>query len=133
MALLGLAALLVFTAFEEGVTFFYSPSDLAARKAPDGRALRLGGLVEEGSLVRGNGVEVRFRITDLEEAIAVSYVGILPDLFREGQGVIALGRIEPDGVFHANEVLAKHDETYMPPEVAEVLKQSGHWEDAADR
>ena len=99
-----------------------------AGKAPQGRALRLGGLVEEGSVERGeDGLTVQFRVTDLAEAVPVTYKGILPDLFREGQGVVVQGSLNGSGVFQADEVLAKHDETYMPPEVAEALKASGQW------
>ena len=122
------AAALVLTAFEDNLVFFYSPSDMQAGKAPKGRALRLGGLVEEGSVQRGDdGLTVQFRVTDLAEAVPVTYKGILPDLFREGQGVVVQGRLNGGGVFQADEVLAKHDENYMPPEVAEALKESGQW------
>lgn len=121
---------LVVLAFQDNLVFFYSPSDLEAGKAPAGRALRLGGLVEEDSLERqGDGLTVEFRVTDLAHAVAVSYTGILPDLFREGQGVIVQGRLDPGGRFLADEVLAKHDESYMPPEVADALKRSGHWQE----
>ena len=122
------AAALVLTAFQENILFFYSPSDLAENSAPPGRAFRLGGLVEEDSVVRKNGgLTVAFRVTDLSHAVPVSFTGILPDLFREGQGVVVLGKLTADGVFYADEVLAKHDETYMPPEVADALKKSGQW------
>ncbi len=132
MLLLGGAVALVLTAFEEGVTFFYSPSDLKAQGAPPGRTIRLGGLVEEGSVRRlEDGVTIEFVVTDLAESISVRYRGIPPDLFREGQGVVTAGVLGPDGVFTAQEVLAKHDETYMPPEVAEALKKSGQWRDGA--
>ncbi len=127
MLALSAAAALVLTAFEENLVFFYSPSDILAGKAPNGRALRLGGLVEEGSVQRGSGLEVQFRVTDLAEAVPVAYKGILPDLFREGQGVVVQGRLNRSGLFQADEVLAKHDENYMPPEVAEALKKSGQW------
>ena len=122
------AAALVLTAFQENILFFYSPSDLAAERAPPARAFRLGGLVEEDSVVREDGgLKVGFKITDLSHSVPVAYTGILPDLFREGQGVVVLGKLSDDGVFHADEVLAKHDETYMPPEVADALKKSGQW------
>ena len=121
------AAALVLTAFEDNLVFFYSPTDILEGKAPQGRALRLGGLVEEGSVQRGSGLEVQFRVTDLAEAVPVAYKGILPDLFREGQGVVVQGRLNRSGLFQADEVLAKHDENYMPPEVAEALKKSGQW------
>lgn len=128
LALFGAAAL-VLNAFEENLLFFYSPSDVHAEKAPPDRAFRLGGLVEEGSLERlSDGKTVRFRVTDGAEAIAVTYSGILPDLFREGQGVVTQGRLGADGEFRADEVLAKHDENYMPKEVADALKAQGHWQ-----
>jgi len=122
------AAALVLTAFQENLMFFYSPSDVAAKAAPPGRAFRLGGLVEEESVERQAGsLAVAFRVTDFDHSVPVTYEGILPDLFREGQGVIAEGRLGPDGVFVADGILAKHDENYMPPEVAEALKKSGQW------
>lgn len=126
LALLGIAAALVLSALEESIVFFHSPSELAAAEALTDRRLRVGGLVEEGSVTQA-GATVTFRITDLANTVAVAYTGILPDLFREGQGVVAEGRMEK-GVFVADQVLAKHDETYMPPEVAEALKQSGQWQ-----
>ena len=128
MLALFVAAGLALSAFEDTLVFFYSPSDIIADQPPAGRAVRLGGLVEEGSLERSaGGTEIRFRVTDLTRSITVSYAGILPDLFREGQGVVAEGSLDADGVFRARHVLAKHDETYMPPEVAEALKKSGRW------
>ncbi|MDH3918406.1 MAG: cytochrome c maturation protein CcmE [Rhodospirillales bacterium] len=127
LSLFGLATGLVLAAFDEGVTYFYSPTDLVEKQVPQGRMLRIGGLVEEESLVRGEGLTVTFRVTDLAESVPVQYSGILPDLFREGQGVVAVGKLEQDGVFVASEVLAKHDENYMPPEAAEALKKSGQW------
>ena len=124
------AAALVLTAFEDEIVFFYSPSDLAEQKTPPDRAFRLGGLVEEGSFSKGeDGLTVNFRITDLANATPVSYKGILPDLFREGQGVVTEGQLGADGVFVAREVLAKHDENYMPKEVADALKDAGHWQE----
>ena len=128
LGLLGLAATLVLSAFEENIVFFYSPTDIAGKKIADGRRIRIGGLVEEGSVEKQAGAVVRFRVTDLTTTLQVSYKGLLPDLFREGQGVVAEGRLE-GGVFKADEVLAKHDETYMPPEVADALKKSGQWKD----
>jgi cytochrome c-type biogenesis protein CcmE len=122
------AAALVLTAFEENLVFFYSPSDLAEKSVPPGRPVRLGGLVEEGSIERPDGLTVHFRVTDLSQSTPVVYEGLLPDLFREGQGVVTEGMLGPDGVFVASEVLAKHDETYMPPEVVEALKKSGQWQ-----
>ncbi len=126
LSFLGLATGLVLAAFDEGITYFYSPSDLVERPVPEGRMLRVGGLVEEGSVIRGEGLTVAFRVTDLAHAVPVQYSGILPDLFREGQGVVAMGTLGQDGVFRASEVLAKHDETYMPPEAADALKRAGH-------
>jgi cytochrome c-type biogenesis protein CcmE len=129
---LGSATALSLAAFRDNLVFFVSPSDLASKAAP-GRTVRLGGLVQAGSLHRGSeGGEptARFTVTDGRSSVEVSYKGILPDLFREGQGVVALGTLEPDGDFRAQEVLAKHDETYMPKEVAEALKRSGHWNPA---
>jgi cytochrome c-type biogenesis protein CcmE len=122
------AAVLVVFALRDNVLFFYSPSDLATRPVPAGQSFRIGGLVENGSVVREQGLNVRFVVTDGKNSVPVRYSGVLPDLFREGQGVVALGTREPDGTFAAREVLAKHDETYMPPEVVDALKRSGHWE-----
>jgi cytochrome c-type biogenesis protein CcmE len=131
---LGTATALTLSAFQDNLVFFYSPTDLAAKEKelPPGRLFRLGGLVEPGSIDRASGsgaVEVRFRVTDLNRAVPVVYAGILPDLFREGQGVVANGTLGTDGVFRARELLAKHDENYMPPEVAEALKKSGQWKE----
>jgi cytochrome c-type biogenesis protein CcmE len=129
MVLLSGAVALVLAALDENLSYFYSPSDIA--EAPQGRAIRLGGLVEEDSVERqADGVTVTFRITDMANSIAVTYQGLLPDLFSEGQGVITEGTLGPDGVFLAREVLAKHDETYMPREVADALKKSGQWKGA---
>ena len=127
LGLLGVAAALVLSAFDEAIVFFRSPTELVEKPEIGDRRLRVGGLVEEGSVERGGGADVRFRITDLENAVPVLYTGILPDLFREGQGVVAEGRME-DGVFVADGILAKHDENYMPPEVADALKKSGQWQ-----
>ncbi len=127
MGLLAAAAALMLSAFEDNIVFFYSPTEVLAKKLGADRRVRIGGLVEDGSVEKA-GIEVKFRVTDLAAAIPVTYTGILPDLFREGQGVVAEGRFV-DGVFHADEVLAKHDETYMPPEVAEALKKSGRWQE----
>lgn len=125
---LGGATALVLTAFQDSLVFFYSPSELAAKPPAPDRRVRIGGLVEAGSLEK-NGQDVRFRITDTARSVIVTYRGLLPDLFREGQGVVAQGTLAADGSFRANEVLAKHDETYMPPEVAEALKKSGRWKE----
>lgn len=126
LVVLGAAAALVLNAFEENLVFFYSPSDLAAKPVPEGRAIRVGGLVQEGS-VQKTGLDVTFGITDGARTVTASYHGVLPDLFREGQGVVTRGILQPDGSFKAEEVLAKHDENYMPPEVVEALKKSGEW------
>jgi len=127
LGLLASAAALALIAFRDSIVFFYSPTEILAKSLPADQRIRVGGLVEEGSLERAAGGTVRFRITDLAEAVAVTYTGILPDLFREGQGVVAGGRFQ-DGLFRADEVLARHDENYMPPEVADALKKSGQWE-----
>jgi len=126
MLLLGAATALVLTAFEDNLVFFYSPTDLETKTVEEGRRFRLGGLVEEGS-VEKDGETIRFAVTDMNASVPVVYTGILPDLFREGQGVVTEGHLGPDGTFQAAEVLAKHDENYMPPEVADALKQSGQW------
>ncbi len=126
MVLLSGAVALVLAALDENLSYFYDPSNIS--EAPPGRSIRLGGLVEEGSVARqADGVTVTFRVTDTANSIAVTYKGLLPDLFREGQGVITEGTLGADGVFVAREVLAKHDETYMPREVADALKKSGQW------
>jgi cytochrome c-type biogenesis protein CcmE len=130
MLLLGVAAALVLYAMNDTLVFFYSPSELAAKQIPAGRTLRVGGLVETGSVARdADGATIHFRVTDTAQAVPVTYKGILPDLFREGQGVVAEGTMGPDGVFVASEVLAKHDENYMPKEVVEALKKSGRWQE----
>jgi len=127
LAGLGIAAALVLNAFQSNLVFFLTPSQVAANEAPRDRNFRIVGLVEAGSVARDrDGLTVRFRVTDTAKTIPVIYIGILPDLFREGKGVVAQGRIGSDGVFQAKEVLAKHDENYMPPEAAEALKKAGH-------
>ncbi len=129
MVLLSGAVALVLAALDENLSYFYDPSNIA--EAPPGRSIRLGGLVEEGSVERqADGVTVTFRVTDMANSIDVTYKGLLPELFREGQGVLSEGALGPDGVFVAGEVLAKHDETYMPREVADALKKSGQWKGA---
>ncbi|MHC5654259.1 cytochrome c maturation protein CcmE [Stappia sp.] len=125
---LAVAVGLILFALNDQIVFFQSPSDIVAKSVPEGQRIRLGGLVEEGSVERSKNAEVRFAVTDTVERVNVVYVGLLPDLFREGQGVVAEGRMEPDGVFHADNVLAKHDETYMPKEVADALKDKGVWQ-----
>ena len=132
MALLGAAATLALIAFRDNIVFFYSPTEVAEKKIADGRRIRIGGLVEEGSVRKQPGAVVVFRLTDLNTSIPVQYKGLLPDLFREGQGIVAEGRLE-NGEFRAEEVLAKHDETYMPPEVADALKKSGNWQQMGAR
>ncbi len=123
VAVLGIAAYLILSAFQQNLVFFFSPSDVVAQKAPSGRAFRIGGLVEPGSVKR-DGVTVSFKVTDTANTIPVVYQGILPDLFKEGKGVVAQGKIGPDGMFHASEVLAKHDENYMPPDAAHAIEQA---------
>ncbi|WP_446830111.1 cytochrome c maturation protein CcmE [Candidatus Foliamicus sp.] len=121
------ATALVLAAFEQNLLYFYTPTQIAQGEAPSGQRLRVGGLVEQGSIRRAPGsLQVQFDVTDLEQTITVAYSGVLPDLFREGQGVVAHGMVEAGGLFRADEVLAKHDENYMPPEVAEMLEQRGH-------
>ena len=122
VAVVGVAAALVLNAFQSNLVFFYSPSQIASKEAPTGRTFRLGGLVEAGSVKR-DGVSVSFVVTDTARSVPVRYNGILPDLFKEGKGVVAQGQLK-DGTFEAREVLAKHDENYMPPEAAEALKRA---------
>jgi cytochrome c-type biogenesis protein CcmE len=127
LAGLAVAAALVLNAFRSNLVFFFTPTQVSEHEAPRDRAFRVGGLVEAGSVAREkDGLTVRFRVTDTAKAIPVVFVGILPDLFREGKGVVAQGRLGPDGIFKASEVLAKHDENYMPPEAAEALRKAGH-------
>ncbi len=131
---LGSASALALSAFSGNLVFFISPSEIAAKAPSPGRVFRLGGLVEAGSVrhatVDGH-PEAVFRVTDGRAAVRVDYAGVLPDLFREGQGIVALGAVAPDGSFRASEVLAKHDENYMPKEVVEALKKSGRWNPGA--
>ena len=126
----GAAGLAVF-ALQDNVLFFYSPTDVVdhPEKVPTGRVFRIGGLVQNGSVQRDTGLDVKFVVTDGKNAVPVNYSGVLPDLFREGQGVVALGMRDSAGVFKASEVLAKHDETYMPPEVVDALKRAGKWKE----
>ncbi len=126
LVLLAAATALVLSAFKENIVFFYSPTDLTEKKIPLDRRIRVGGLVEKGS-IKKSGIITTFRITDNANVIKATYTGILPDLFREGKGVVAEG-VMAGGIFKADEVLAKHDENYMPPEVAAALKKSGQWE-----
>ena len=125
IAAVAVAAALVLNAFQSNLVFFFSPSQVIAKEAPQGRAFRIGGLVEPGSLKRENdSLTVRFRVTDTAQTIPVVYTGLLPDLFKEGKGVVAQGTLQPDGTFRATEVLAKHDENYMPPEAKSALEQA---------
>jgi cytochrome c-type biogenesis protein CcmE len=127
LAALGVAATLVLNAFQSNLVFFFSPTQVAAQEAPRDRAFRIGGLVTPGSLQRApDGLTVRFEVTDTAKTVPVAYTGLLPDLFKEGKGVVAQGRLGPDGVFHADQVLAKHDENYMPPEAADALEKAKH-------
>jgi cytochrome c-type biogenesis protein CcmE len=122
---LGIAVGLVLNAFQSNLVFFFTPSQVAAKEAPTDRTFRIGGMVEAGSVKRHtDGLTVTFRVTDTAKTIDVIYTGVLPDLFREGKGVVAQGRLGPDGVFKAGEVLAKHDENYMPPEAAHAIEQA---------
>jgi len=127
LTVLAVATGLVLYAMRDSFVFFYTPSEVAEMAIGPGTRFRLGGLVETGSVVRGDGTTIRFVITDQSKTIPVTYTGILPDLFREGQGVVADGMFEADGGFHADYILAKHDENYMPPELAEKLKAQGVW------
>lgn len=132
-AVLGLAATLILNAFEDSLVFFYSPTDLVTKQdIPKDRLIRIGGLVVKGSILR-KGPEVNFTVTDTVHKLNVVYHGILPDLFREGQGVVAQGRMGAKGTFEAREVLAKHDETYMPREVADAIKRSGQWKESGGK
>jgi cytochrome c-type biogenesis protein CcmE len=125
LSAIAVAAGLILTAFQQNLVFFFTPSQVAAHEAPQGKTFRIGGMVEKGSLARQpDGLTVRFTVTDTAKSIPVTYRGALPDLFREGKGVVAQGRIGADGVFHASEILAKHDENYMPPEAAEAVKRA---------
>ena len=129
LAVLAVAAALVLNAMRDSIVFFSTPSMVAEKHVPAGRRFRLGGLVQTGSLVRGDNLAVTFRVADGSAELPVSYKGILPDLFREGQGVVAEGALDASGVFKADTVLAKHDEKYMPREIVETLKKQGHWQE----
>jgi cytochrome c-type biogenesis protein CcmE len=129
VAVLAIAVALMLNAFNDSIVFFNSPSDVMEKHVGPGTRIRLGGLVKDGTVVRGNNLSVRFEVTDGKNGIPVNYQGVLPDLFREGQGVIAEGALDAGGTFKADSILAKHDETYMPKEVADALKRSGHWKD----
>lgn len=129
LAVLALAVGLVLNAMRDSIVFFNSPTDVVEKHIQTGTRIRLGGMVKDGSLVRGDNLQIRFVVTDGANDIPVSYQGIVPDLFREGQGVVAEGALDASGVFRADTVLAKHDETYMPKDVADALKKQGHWKD----
>jgi cytochrome c-type biogenesis protein CcmE len=134
VAVLGVASALVLNAFQSNLVFFFTPSQIAANEVPKNRAFRIGGLVEEKSLSRdSDGLTIRFRVTDTAATVPVVYKGILPDLFKEGKGVVAQGQIGADGVFRASEVLAKHDENYMPPEAADAVKKGRGTTAAAEK
>ena len=127
LGVLAVAVALMLNAFRDSIVFFNSPSDVAEKHIGPGTRIRIGGLVKDGSIVRGNDLRVRFEVTDGNKAIPVAYSGALPDLFREGQGVIAEGKMDGAGTFEADTILAKHDENYLPREVADALKKQGHW------
>jgi cytochrome c-type biogenesis protein CcmE len=127
LGVLGLAAALVLFALKDSIVFFNSPTDVVEKHIAPGSRIRLGGLVKQGTLKRGDNLQVSFEVTDGNKSVPVSYTGILPDLFREGQGVVTEGALNAAGTFKADSVLAKHDETYMPKEVADALKKQGHW------
>src|SRR6516162_9494140 len=129
LAVLALSAGLVLIALQDSIVFFNSPTDLLDKHVKPGQRMRIGGLVKEGSVRRGDDLRVRFEVTDGTSSILVTYQGLLPDLFREGQGVVAEGALDGAGTFRADSVLAKHDETYMPREVADALKKQGHWKE----
>ena len=129
LAALGLAAWLVLGAFRNNLVFFFSPTQIASKEAPVNKTFRIGGLVENGTLQRDNdGLTVRFTVTDTANSIPVVYKGILPDLFKEGRGCVAQGRVGGDGIFYADQIMAKHDENYMPPEAARALDKAKHME-----
>jgi cytochrome c-type biogenesis protein CcmE len=133
VGVLGLAVTLVLGALKDSIVFFHSPTDVIEKHVKPGTRIRLGGLVEPGTVVRGDHLKVRFEVTDGSHAMPVTYQGLLPDLFREGQGVIAEGVLDSGGAFKADTVLAKHDERYMPKEVADALKKQGHWKTDYDK
>jgi cytochrome c-type biogenesis protein CcmE len=131
LGVLAIAAALVLSALRDSIVFFNSPTDIAEKNPAAGIRMRIGGLVKPGSLQRGENLQIRFAVTDGKSDIAVRYQGIVPDLFREGQGVVAEGSLEAGGIFVADTVLAKHDERYMPREVVDALKKSGRWQEGA--
>jgi cytochrome c-type biogenesis protein CcmE len=129
LGVLAVAVALMLNALRDSIVFFNSPSDVVEKHVAPGARIRLGGLVKAGSLVRDDNLRIRFAVTDGNRELPVAYQGVLPDLFREGQGVVAEGTLDGGGVFNADTILAKHDETYMPKEVADALKKTGHWKD----
>jgi len=133
VGVLAVAVLLVLFAMKDSIVFFNSPTDVVEKHVAPGTRIRIGGLVKEGSVQRGDGLAVRFAVTDGKSTVAVAYQGLLPDLFREGQGIVAEGALDGAGTFKADNVLAKHDETYMPKEVADALKKQGHWKDDKEK
>jgi cytochrome c-type biogenesis protein CcmE len=132
LAVLCLALGLVLVALRDNIVFFYGPSELAQKAPHEGQRLRIGGLVKQGSLLHEGENTVRFAVTDTKQEVEVTYTGLLPDLFREGQGVVAEGTLDVDKIFHADSILAKHDERYMPREVADALKKQGVWREGGD-
>jgi cytochrome c-type biogenesis protein CcmE len=133
LGVLALAVALVLFALKDSIVFFNSPTDVVEKHVKPGMRIRIGGLVKEGSVQRGDSLAVRFEVTDGRSTILVAYQGLLPDLFREGQGIVAEGALDGSGTLRADSVLAKHDETYMPKEVADALKKQGHWKDDYDK
>jgi cytochrome c-type biogenesis protein CcmE len=133
LGVLALAVALVLFALKDSIVFFNSPTDVVEKHVKPGMRIRIGGLVKEGSVQRGDSLAVRFEVTDGRSTIPVAYLGLLPDLFREGQGIVAEGALDGSGTLRADSVLAKHDETYMPKEVAEALKKQDHWKDDYDK
>jgi cytochrome c-type biogenesis protein CcmE len=133
MSVFGIAVIMMLFAMKDSIVFFNSPTDVIAKHIAPGTRIRLGGLVEPGSVTRGDDLLVRFALSDGNRTIPVTFRGILPDLFREGQGVVAEGALDGAGIFNADNVLAKHDETYMPKEVADALKKQGHWKDEYEK
>jgi cytochrome c-type biogenesis protein CcmE len=133
LGVLALAVALVLSALRDSIVFFNSPTDLVEKQIKPGTRIRVGGLVKEGSVSRGEKLAVRFEVTDGKSTVPVAFQGLLPDLFREGQGIVAEGALDGSGTFRADSVLAKHDESYMPKEVADALKKQGHWKDEPDK
>jgi cytochrome c-type biogenesis protein CcmE len=133
LGVLALAVALVLSALKDSIVFFNSPTDLVEKQIKSGTRIRVGGLVKEGTVSRGDSLAVRFEVTDGKSTVPVAFQGLLPDLFREGQGIIAEGTLDGSGTFRADSVLAKHDETYMPKEVADALKKQGHWKDDKEK